>query len=349
MEPASAAAEGASRDAAPGVPYASPGPVDPDFTAEVVDDLYRYPHKRAAVGWLLWLLLGLVGGHRFYLSRPGSAILMLFTGGGFLLWWALDAFLLPRMVRRFNAEQDRREREGRPPVGLDFMPPRDAEALRLFGTRPAWALDRAPSGARGWMWLAGDVTVLLLAGLCLGAVSGATGSYRAGVAIGCLIAVTLLGTRRPELWRLPVLRDLVRWSHKLRLFYHVNAPGSPPALLVRSLTGAVLAPFRRRQRAEARLYLQLGGAVTAAFLAVDVVTDLALPLVATGSADLAIERWAESSALTMVNVYAFAAPIGGVLTLWLLARRSHRTARLLSVVALGAMALGIAAGLGEGG
>lgn len=315
----------------------------------MVDDLYRYDRKRPAAAWILWLLFGVLGGHRFYLNRSPTAILMLLTGGGGLLWWAVDAFLLPGMVRDFNAEQARRQKAGRPPIGLDFMPPRDGEELRLFGTRPAWAADRAPRGGRGWLRLAGDVSVLLVAGFFLGAVSGTTASYRAAAAILSVVAVTMLGARWPALWRLPALRDLVRWSHRLRLFYHVNAPGRPLALLFRSFTGAVMAPFRKRDRAEASLYLELGGAFTAVFLAVDLVTDVGVPLLLRGSFELAFERWLESSALTLVNVYAFAAPIGGVLTLYLLARRSHGTARMLSGLALFALILGVLATAGGAG
>ena len=47
----------------------------------------------------MWALLGWVGAHRFYLGREGTGLLMLFTVGGGLLWWAIDAALLGRMVR----------------------------------------------------------------------------------------------------------------------------------------------------------------------------------------------------------------------------------------------------------
>lgn len=68
-----------------------------------------------AVAYALWLPLGLLGAHRFYLGRWGTGValacvtlatlvlLMLFVG---LLtawlavgWWLVDAFRLPRMVR----------------------------------------------------------------------------------------------------------------------------------------------------------------------------------------------------------------------------------------------------------
>ncbi len=70
--------------------------------------------KSIGVAYLLWLFLGGVGGHRFYLGRTGSAVAMLLlTVGGLLLtaigigfalllavgiWALVDAFLIPGMV-----------------------------------------------------------------------------------------------------------------------------------------------------------------------------------------------------------------------------------------------------------
>lgn len=39
---------------------------------------------------LLLLFLGGFGAHRFYVGKPGTAILFMFTGGGFLIWWIID-------------------------------------------------------------------------------------------------------------------------------------------------------------------------------------------------------------------------------------------------------------------
>lgn len=74
--------------------------------------------KSLLVAYGLWLLSGLVGGHRFYLRRPFSALSMAaLTLGGVamvftpllewsritligVLWFLLDAFLIPRMAGR---------------------------------------------------------------------------------------------------------------------------------------------------------------------------------------------------------------------------------------------------------
>ncbi len=63
-----------------------------------------------AVAYLMWFFLGLLSGHRFYLRRPGSAILQIlsfFIVIGFF-WLLIDAFLIPGMVRERQDEIRRR-------------------------------------------------------------------------------------------------------------------------------------------------------------------------------------------------------------------------------------------------
>lgn len=61
--------------------------------------------KSARVAVLLWLLTGLVGGHRYYLGRPGTGLLQTITLGGFGVWWLIDVLLLPGMLREANGER----------------------------------------------------------------------------------------------------------------------------------------------------------------------------------------------------------------------------------------------------
>jgi len=79
---------------------------------------YDAMKKSAAVAYILWWFLGMFGGHRFYLGRPGSAaailcitlvsfLLLIIIIGAFTLlisvvWWIVDAFLIPGMVRDHN-------------------------------------------------------------------------------------------------------------------------------------------------------------------------------------------------------------------------------------------------------
>jgi TM2 domain-containing membrane protein YozV len=55
----------------------------------------------AGVAYLFWLFLWFVSAHRFYLGRPGTAILQIlsyFVLIGFV-WLLIDAFLIPGMIR----------------------------------------------------------------------------------------------------------------------------------------------------------------------------------------------------------------------------------------------------------
>lgn len=71
--------------------------------------------KSTGAAYLIWLFLGMLGGHRFYLGRTGSAVtqLLMFIIGwvtaiigvglfilGILgLWVLVDAFLIPGMIQ----------------------------------------------------------------------------------------------------------------------------------------------------------------------------------------------------------------------------------------------------------
>lgn len=323
-------------------------PLDPDFSREVLEDLYAYRRKRPAVAWLLWASVGWLGAHRFYLGRPFSGLVQLFTGGGVLVWWLADARLINRMVRVHNAEQAHRKRSGEPPVELAFMPPLRGEALHRV---PAWVVRWGErSAARRGLRLAGDVLVLLVAGTGLGAMvaaEGANGALEAMVAVVLLAGMISLGAGPAWLDDLPGARALVRWTHRLRLFYWHNAPGSPPTMLLRSVVGVLRAPFRAKDRAEVRLYVELGAVFSAAFLLLDIIPEAVVPLVASGRSvdpEALIAGWLAEALTTFFLTYALAAPVGGVLTLYLLVRPAHTLPRILAVFTVGSMALGVLAG-----
>lgn len=296
----------------------------PDFSRQVVADLYRYGPKRRGVAWALWLATGLLGGHRLYLDRTASGLAMLATGGGAGFWWLADVFFLDRMVRSYNDRQAERESAGLPPLGMEFLPPLPGDD-ELEG-EPAWASRR-----RGRPRLLGDALVLLVAGSALGGVTAQRGDFEALVAVAVLIAVTIFGARWDS--SLPLLADLDRWSHRLRLYYRFHDPGGPLALLFRPLVGPLTAWFRRQARMEVRLYLQLGAVFTIGFTALDV----ARALVASGGLDA--DALVGDVFSTFFTVYAFATPIGATLTTHLLLERRDEIVWALSaltVVAIGA-------------
>ena len=311
--------------------YAGPPQVegrgDLDFSRAVLDKLYSYPSKRRAVAYPLWVLTGLFGGHRFYLDRTGTGLLMFFTGGGAGLWWLIDVFFIPRMVRTFNEDQALRKAAGLAPRQLSFMPAKG----ETLPPRPFWAAKRSKRTR-----LIADSIVMMLAGGSLGAFASGTGNYEPIIAVLALIAITLLGTRWDALAHLPILRGFDRWAHRLRLFYYVNDPGGAVSLALRQVL-AIFAFVRKRGRAEARLYLQLGVWFTIIFTGLDLIQAFGI-----GSSDgfnpgsLVMDMFQ-----TFFAVYAFAAPIGAILNKHMLLRRSDRVIWVLAAIALVFIALGL--------
>jgi hypothetical protein len=315
--------------------------IDADFAHEILDDLYRYRRKHLLLAWVFWGSLGWFGAHRFYLGRDGTALLMMFTGGGLLVWWIVDAFLIGKFVRDHNAEQQRRRDEGLPPLELAFMPPLDKDVLQQ---PPAWTSRwQARDPAQQRRRFVGDLAVLLFAGIALGSLAGTDGAEEAIFAIVVVVATTAMGGATAGLQRFPLMRTLLRWTHRVRLFYYFSAPKSPPALLFRPIIGPLLAPFRKRDRAEVRLWVELGFAFTLVFLLLDIVENVMLPSMR-GGADVGIGTlagmWLKETPVTFFVTYAFAAPIGAVLTLYLLVLPTHTLPRLLCALTLAAVLTG---------
>ncbi len=50
--------------------------------------------KSRLVVLLLCFFLGWIGGHRFYVNKIGTGLLMLFTMGGFGLWYFVDLIMI---------------------------------------------------------------------------------------------------------------------------------------------------------------------------------------------------------------------------------------------------------------
>jgi len=66
--------------------------------------------KSVGAAYLLWFFLGFLAAHRFYLGRPGTAILQILSYLiliGFI-WWIIDAFLIPGMIQRHKDDVRRR-------------------------------------------------------------------------------------------------------------------------------------------------------------------------------------------------------------------------------------------------
>ncbi len=54
---------------------------------------------------LYCFFFGWAGGHRYYTNKVGTGIFMLFTGGGFGLWWFIDFIMI--LLGGFRDSQER--------------------------------------------------------------------------------------------------------------------------------------------------------------------------------------------------------------------------------------------------
>lgn len=57
------------------------------------------------VAYVLWLLLGLIGAHYFYMGKIGVGVLYLLTGGLLGVGWVIDLFTLKGQVERENSRR----------------------------------------------------------------------------------------------------------------------------------------------------------------------------------------------------------------------------------------------------
>ena len=62
---------------------------------------YNRKKKTLGIAYLLWFLLGI---HYAYIGKWGLTLLMWVTGGGATIWWLIDAFRLPKIVRNSNKD-----------------------------------------------------------------------------------------------------------------------------------------------------------------------------------------------------------------------------------------------------
>ncbi|MEM1402692.1 MAG: TM2 domain-containing protein [Pseudomonadota bacterium] len=301
---------------------------DPDFALEVVADLYRPRPRQLWTAMALALLTGIFGGHRFYCGRPWTAIAMLLTAGGAVVWLVWDIAHLRQLVSDCNEEERRRQAEGLPPRGMEFMPPR---AELQLNEAPHWASRRSGRGR-----IIGSTLLLALIGFTLGAVSGAAEAFEPVVVLALFIAASLLSARWHAMAEIPVLNALARWVHRLRLYYHVTDPGPLWSLATRPIIGIVLAPWRPKVRAEVRLYLQFGIIIGMVLSISDVIE-----LLQSGSFWAGFAMLIAEFVQNLIYTYLFVAPAGALLTTQLLLTRRDHLVWLLSALTLLMIYLGV--------
>ncbi|BDI60505.1 TM2 domain-containing protein [Qipengyuania nanhaisediminis] len=123
-----------------------------------IDTLYEQGRKSMALSYLLWLVLGAFGAHRFYNGATRSAVIQLvltLTGVGLVIvipWLLIDLFLIPGLVNDKNREiLDLLTSDPAPAAGAETapppqaLPPREAE---LDSRRKAMLDDLRETGYR---------------------------------------------------------------------------------------------------------------------------------------------------------------------------------------------------------
>ena len=76
---------------------------NPTVTQGLVQSTIPVPMKKDVfLAYVLWLVAGIFGAHRFYLGKTGSGLAFVFTFGFFGIGWLVDAGLIPNMVHEAN-------------------------------------------------------------------------------------------------------------------------------------------------------------------------------------------------------------------------------------------------------
>jgi hypothetical protein len=103
------------------------------------DELFASPRSRT-VAFILAVVLGVFGAHRFYVGRTRSAVLQLVTFGGLGLWWLADVIIVGtgafrddegRLVSNWEPESDHLVTSGTAATILDELDALRAEVSEL--------------------------------------------------------------------------------------------------------------------------------------------------------------------------------------------------------------------------
>lgn len=74
--------------------------LSPELQQEFVLEFKRSA-KSPAIGYIALFILSW---HYFYLKKWGMQILFWLTGGGLGVWWLVDAFRMPSLIREYNQD-----------------------------------------------------------------------------------------------------------------------------------------------------------------------------------------------------------------------------------------------------
>lgn len=71
----------------------------------IVQEEHLQTQKSLTSSYILWFCVPFTGAHHFYLDRVVHGVICVYTLNFFGLGWAIDAFLMPRYVRAYNAKR----------------------------------------------------------------------------------------------------------------------------------------------------------------------------------------------------------------------------------------------------
>lgn len=213
-----------------------------DFASEPVA---QPPSKLFASAFVLWLLFGWTGAHRFYVGRWITGLLYLFSFGGLGVGWGMDLFGLRADVQRANAANRSSPRlapwadETRYGV-VDFL-----ARLTFFIVAP---------GAFAWLCVVSGHYELLLVLLFTLIVCGLFGDVQRSI------------KSFEWLRQLPFTRPATQVAQQLYEFYSVNRPRSFWFYLFAPITAPIVWLRSANFREESKLFLQFLGTIVGAVL-----------------------------------------------------------------------------------
>ncbi len=221
------------------------------------------PAKSLLHAYLLLVLLGFFGGHRFYLRRWFSGVLYLLSFGCLGLGLALDLLLLPWLVQRSNAK-----------LAKQFAADPQRFARRVPRRAP-WAGDEGIGAKLELVLVLGFWAVapaaLAMAGFMIG-------KLEVLLIVAAILLVTShlqwagdLFRRHPRLLDTPIVGGVLRELRKLEGFYFEHRPRAFLYYLFYPLVTPFALLFSKTARRELWLFLKPIALISAVLL-VDVVT-----------------------------------------------------------------------------
>jgi len=87
-------------DKLPGMVRSSLSQMSPEKQADFFQE-YKRRRKSVATGYLAWLF---VGWHYLYIGKLGWQIAFWLSFGGLIIWWIIDVFRIPSLIRNYNQD-----------------------------------------------------------------------------------------------------------------------------------------------------------------------------------------------------------------------------------------------------